>query len=82
MPAIFFNISDKQSAELRELMEEEGYSGKAEFIRFLIKFFKYNRQRREFARLEQSTEELANVLRQLDKKGKLGRSVDEQLSDV
>ena len=81
MATVFFKINDKQETELKNLMEDEGYSSKAEFFRFLIKFYKYTRPPEEVA-FEKAADELASVLRNLKKKGKLGKSLGKQLSDV
>lgn len=70
MSTVFFKINDKQNQEVERMMESEGYSNKAEFFRFLIKFYKYHKS---------PTDDLAAVLRKLDKKGKLGKPLDEQL---
>jgi hypothetical protein len=81
MTTVFFKINDIQENEVKKMMKEEGYTNKAEFFRFLIKFYKYHKTpaEREF---ESTTKELAEVLRKLDKKGKLGSSLDDQLADV
>ena len=63
------------------MMESEGYSNKAEFFRFLIKFYKYHKSPEEI-RFEKAANDLAAVLSKLDKKGKLGKPLDEQLSDL
>ncbi|OGJ51056.1 hypothetical protein A2229_01330 [Candidatus Peregrinibacteria bacterium RIFOXYA2_FULL_33_7] len=78
---VFFKVSTEQDKEIKELMKEEGYQNKAEFFRFLVKFFKYNRSTEEM-KLKKATMELAAVLRKLDKEDKFGSSIDEQLSDV
>lgn len=80
MATVFFKINEKQEAEVAELMEGEGYTSKAEFFRFLVKFFKYHRP--EEARLEKTTQELSEVLRKLNKKGKLSQPIEDQLADV
>lgn len=81
MSTVFFKINDKQNQEVEQMMESEGYSNKAEFFRFLIKFYKYHKSPEEI-RFEKATDDLAAVLRKLDKKGKLGKPLDEQLSDL
>lgn len=81
MATVFFKINDAQDKEVEEMMEEEGYTSKAEFFRFLIKFYKYTKSPAE-RNFELASQELAGVLRKLDSKGKLGSSLDEQLSDV
>ena len=81
MTTVFFKINDKQEKEVKELMQDEGYTNKAEFFRFLIKFYKYHKSPEEL-RFEKAATELAGVLSKLNKKGKLGKSLDEQLSDL
>ena len=43
MTTVFFKINDIQENEVKQMMKEEGYTNKAEFFRFLIKFYKYNK---------------------------------------
>lgn len=82
MSTIFFKISEQQSKEVQSFMDQEGYTSKAEFFRFLIKFFKYQKSPAQL-RFEKSEQELADLLIELDKKGKIGKkSLDEQLADV
>lgn len=81
MSTIFFKINEKQGEEVEKLMEEEGYTNKAEFFRFLIKFYKYHKTPEEI-RFEKAAHELSEVLRKLDKKGKLGAPLNEQLADL
>ena len=81
MTAIFFKVSPKQELEIKELMDVEGYTSKAEFFRFLIKFFKYNRSAEDI-RLEKATSDLASVLKKLNLEGKLNKTIDQQLEDV
>lgn len=81
MSTVFFKINDVQTMEVEAMMEKEGYTSKAEFFRFLIKFYKYTKSPAE-RNFEIAAEELADVLRTLDAKGKLGSSLDEQLFDV
>jgi Arc/MetJ-type ribon-helix-helix transcriptional regulator len=81
MATVFFKINDVQEKEIRKLMEEEGYGSKSEFFRFLVKFFKYHKTPEE-GRFEKTTQELAAILKKLEKQGKLDSSIDEQLKDV
>jgi Arc/MetJ-type ribon-helix-helix transcriptional regulator len=81
MATVFFKINDKQDQEIKSLMEKEGYTSKAEFFRFLVKFFKYQVSSPD-TQLEKATKELAAVLDKLDKQGKLNKNTDEQLDDV
>lgn len=81
MSTVFFKITDAQASEVKKMMKEEGYTNKAEFFRFLIKFYKYNKTSVE-KEFESATKELAQVLKKLDKRGKLNASLDDQLADV
>ena len=67
MSTVFFKINEKQSQEVEQMMESEGYSNKAEFFRFLIKFYKYHKSPEEI-RFEKAVNDLAAVLSKLDKK--------------
>lgn len=46
MPNLFVRISAQLETEIKELMGIEGYVSRAEFIRFLIKFYKYHAEKR------------------------------------
>ena len=81
MTTVFFKINDTQGNEVEKMMEEEGYTSKAEFFRFLIKFYKYHKTPEE-KRFEKAASELGEVLKRLDKKSKIGLSFDKQLEDV
>jgi len=81
MTTVFFKINDKQQEEVEQLMDNEGYTNKAEFFRFLIKFYKYHKSPEEM-RFEKATSELADVLKKLNKGGKLEKPLDEQLSGL
>lgn len=81
MTTVFFKINDTQENEVKEMMQQEGYTNKAEFFRFLIKFYKYHKTPEE-KRFEKAANELDKVLKKLDKKSKLRLSFDKQLSDV
>lgn len=84
MSAIYFQLNDIQYAELKDLMASEGYTNKAEFFRFLIKFFKYRYRLTDMEKLEKTGAELGKVLSKLKKAGKLDKlkSIDEQLGDL
>ncbi len=81
MSTVFFKINEVQNNEVEKMMKGEGYTNKAEFFRFLIKFYKYHKTPAE-KNFETATKELAEVLKKLNKKGKLGTSLDDQLVDV
>ena len=81
MATVFFKINPTQEKEVEKLMAEEGYTNKAEFFRFLVKFYKYHKSPDEI-RFEKAASDLADVLRKLNKKGKLPASLDEQLKDL
>lgn len=81
MTTVFFKINDVQQHEVETMMENEGYTSKAEFFRFLIKYYKYN-QIPAKERLKIAAERLAETIRKLDKKGKINKSLDEQLTDI
>lgn len=81
MATVFFNINDTQEKEVKALMKEEGYTNKAEFFRFLVKFYKYHKTPEE-RRFEKVAAELGEVLKKLDKKSKDSLSFDKQLADV
>jgi len=81
MATVFFNINDIQEKEVKTLMEGEGYTNKAEFFRFLVKFYKYHKTPEEL-RFEKASRELENVLKKLDEQGKIPLTLEEQLKDV
>ena len=81
MPAVFFKVSKILESEILDLMESEGYTNKAEFFRFLVKFFKYNKSSKDSI-LEQNVSDLTQILKQLNSRGKLNKTLDEQLEDV
>lgn len=81
MATVFFKINEKQEQEVEKLMEEEGYTNKAEFFRFLVKFYKYHKSPEEL-RLERAADELADVSRKLGKSGKISKTAHEQLADL
>lgn len=81
MATIFFKISTQQEKEMLSLMKEEGYTNKAEFFRFLLKYFKFTRSPDELA-FEKAADELTATLKKLNKAGKLEQSLEEQLADI
>lgn len=83
MSTVFFKVTDQQDNEIKALMNEEGYTNKAEFFRFLLKFFKYNRNLDEI-RLERAIDDLEDTIKTLDRKGMLDKipSPEKQLADV
>jgi len=81
MTTVFFKLNDVQEKELKQFMKEEGYSNKTEFFRFLIKFYKYNKSPVE-RRFERATDILKGVLSEMNRKGKLNKSLEDQLNDI
>lgn len=82
MASVFFNINPAQEKEVKKLMSEEGYTNKAEFFRFLIKYYKYHKSPEE-KRFEKAAHELGDTIKKLHKQGKIGLlSLEEQLADV
>lgn len=85
MSTVFFKINSILEKEIHDLMKKEGYTSKADFFRFLVKFFKYHRMEiLEEKKLEKNTEKLKNILLALEKEGKLANlpSLDEQLAEI
>ena len=81
MAAVFFKLNNLQEKELQNFMHQEGYSNKAEFFRFLIKFYKYHRSPEE-QRFDKAADALKKVLLALNKGKKLNKSLEDQLDDV
>lgn len=81
MATVFFKVSDQQETEIKKFMKQEGYSSKAEFFRFLLKFFKYQKSPEDI-RFEKAAKELGDVVDKLAEQGKLNKSIEEQLKDV
>mgnify|MGYP003395797862 FL=1 len=81
MATVFFKITAEQEKEVLNLMKEEGYTNKAEFFRFLVKFYKYQKSP-DLIRFEKAADDLTATLVKLDKAGKLTKSLDEQLREV
>lgn len=81
MKTVFFKISDTQAKEVQTLMESEGYTSKAEFFRFLVKFFKYEKESPGSKKLRQTTAQLEETVRKLNEKGYFDNlpPLDEQL---
>lgn len=70
MKTVFFKISDKQAKEVETLMKDEGYTSKAEFFRFLLKFFKYKKRgKTDKERLEEAVKKLEETVIRLDEEG-------------
>lgn len=57
-------------------MEGEGYTSKAEFFRFLLKYYKYQKIT-EWQALTNETKELGDLLLRLNKAGKLKDNLEE-----
>lgn len=81
MTTVFFKINDVQEKEMKNFMDEEGYSNKAEFFRFLIKFYKYHKTS-EQERFEKLADELQELSKKTANHPKFKRSLEEQLEDV
>lgn len=83
MATVFFKTTKTQDHEIEALMKQEGYTSKAEFFRFLLKFFKYNRPK-ESSDLDEAVENLQKTLHQLHKKGYFKNlpSAEEQLAEL
>lgn len=81
--SVFFNVSSQLENEIKSLMEQEGFMSKAEFFRFLVKFFKYNRRQDEIE-FYQAASQLEETLKTLEKKGLVDRppSLEGRLADV
>ena len=82
MSTVFFKISDQLNKDVESFMKKEGYNSKAEFFRFLIKFYKIKEQSLEEKNFAKAARELAEVLQELKRKGKLTQTLDEQLADL
>lgn len=82
MSSIFFKVNETFEQELHTFMKEEGYDSKAEFFRFLIKFYKYHRRERN-NELHKASEELYKTIESLHKNGKLPlSSLTHELADL
>lgn len=85
MTTVFFKINDVQEKEVKNFMHEEGYSNKAEFFRFLIKFYKYHKLTDQ-ERFEKAADELQATIKKISNspkfKEKINKSLEEQLKDV
>lgn len=81
MATVFFKITPEQEKEVKTFMKEEGYTNKAEFFRFLLKYFKYSKSSDQI-RFEKAADELGEVLIKLGKTGKFNKSTHEQLADL
>ena len=83
MATVFFKTTPTQDEEIKKMMDAEGYTSKAEFFRFLLKFYKY--QKRELSEeVQKEAAELGALLSRLDKEGKLDGygTLEEQLDDL
>lgn len=85
MTTVFFKINDVQEKEMKHFMKEEGYSNKAEFFRFLIKFYKYNKPAGQ-EQFEKSADALAKTMKEALKNKKfremIQKPLEEQLRDI
>lgn len=84
MTTVFFKVNDVQEKEMKKIMTEEGYSNKAEFFRFLIKYYKITKSYEE-KRFDQLTQELEGVVKKALKSEKFKKLIntplEEQLKD-
>lgn len=81
MSTVFFKVTNKQDKEIKKFMEEEGYTSKSEFFRFLVKYYKYQRIQ-EQKDLKHEVDELRTVLDRLNKQGKIKDNLAETLADI
>ena len=85
MTTVFFKVNDVQEKEMKQFMKAEGYSNKAEFFRFLIKFYKITKSFEE-KRFDQVTKELDEAVNKALKSEKFKKRINtplvEQLKDV
>lgn len=82
MATVFFKLTDQQEKEVKNLMYQEGYTNKAEFFRFLLKFFKYRKSTTEDS-IDARVERISGMLIELDKQGKIShKSAKEQLAEL
>lgn len=83
MSAVYFQLTKAQDQEMKTLMRKEGYSNKAEFFRFLMKFYKYHHDDHENPEMRKIAHELKKILTQLHKQGNLNdKSIKEQLTHL
>lgn len=45
MATIYFRLNEQQEREIKQLMKIEGYLSRSEFLRFVIKFYKYHQEK-------------------------------------
>ncbi len=64
MPSVFFKINKDQEKEIFDLMMQEGFTNKAAFFRFLIKFYKYQNSP-DTRRLDNAAKALERVTKKL-----------------
>ncbi len=81
MSTVFFKITSQQDKEVKTFMKEEGYTNKAEFFRFLLKYFKYSKSSDQL-RFEKAADELGAVLKKAGKLDNFKKSAHEQLADL
>lgn len=83
MATVFFKTTPIQDKEIKRMMADEGYTSKAEFFRFLLKFYKYEKIRLS-PEVQKEADELSALVTKLSREGKLEKygSLKEQLGDV
>ncbi len=81
MSTVFFKVTPTQDREIKKLMSDEGYTSKAEFFRFLLKFYKY--QKNQFPNdIAKESMELKQILSRLEREGKLKDNLDETFAEL
>ncbi len=77
---VSFKISPLMAYEIDKLMHDEGIESKAEFFRFLLKFYKYQRPT-PLDEFDEAHDIFEQQLKTYKKRGKIP-SIKEQLKDV
>ena len=82
MSTVFFKITSTQENEIKKFMKDEGYTSKSEFFRFLVKYYKYQKEDSARAEVFREAEELSALLAKLNSEGKLKDNLDSSLADL
>lgn len=80
MPIINFSIPPALLKKIEALMQEKGFSSKAEFFRYLTHMYIDLRTNKEEQRMAALTAEMNKILEKFD--GKRFPSLEEQLADI